>query len=504
MTKTRSDSEDKKGGKKARLIGALQRKKMARGEGKKKKTTKKATPMPVTLLSGFLGSGKTSLMKHILQNKEGLRVAVIMNEITEVNLDVMALEGSKVLKQEEKLVEMANGCICCTLREDLLLQLRELARSGDFDAVLIESSGIAEPMQVAETFFVDLEDGNDVLHAEAPLDNCVTVIDASVMEEHMESLETIDKLDPTADTSAEGQQDIAELLFAQLEFANVVLLNKVDRLKEKKEKRLKAIVKKINPRAEVIATQHSRVPLKTILKTGNFTEDFAAGVSANWMDDITNGVKHTPETLEYGVSGFYWTAHRPFHPKRLYDWFVTYFALKQVGIIDQDDDMEEDAGDDDEEEEEEADEEEEEEIGQIEERKACLEKYGNLFRSKGFIWIGGERSKHVVSWQQAGSILSFEAAGFRSEDESDPPTQKLTFVGQHLKHDILKTDLEALLMTPAEIKAGKSLDDPFDVFPIPSHDHDDSEDDEKPPRRRRDTADDDTLPKKKKTKKATK
>jgi len=310
------------------------------------------------------------------------------------------------------------------------------------------------------------------------------VIDASVMEEHMESLETIDKLDPTADTSAEASQDIAALLFAQLEFANVVLLNKVDLLgKSKRERarhgeRLAAIVRRINPRAEVIRTQHARVPMSKILRTGHFTVEFAEGVD-NWMEDVKSGVKHVPETLEYGVSGFFWTADRPFHPKRLYDWFVTYFALKQVVVAD------EDAEDDDEEVvEDEEEEEEEEEIGQLDERKACLEHYGNLFRSKGYIWIAGaERDKHLVSWQQAGSILSFEAAGLR--DESDPPAQKLTFVGQNLKHDVLKADLEALLMTRAEIvrlakaaKAGnnESLEDPFDPFPDPESANDEHED----------------------------
>eukprot|EP00992_Anisonema_acinus_P000805 TRINITY_DN10289_c0_g1_i7.p1 TRINITY_DN10289_c0_g1~~TRINITY_DN10289_c0_g1_i7.p1 ORF type:complete len:493 (+),score=159.26 TRINITY_DN10289_c0_g1_i7:54-1532(+) len=444
-------------------------------------------PVPVTLLSGFLGSGKSSLIRHILQNKEGLRVAVIMNEITEVNLDAVALEGSKLLKTEEKLVEMANGCICCTLREDLLIQLRDLARSQEFDAVLIESSGIGEPMQVAETFFVDLEDGNDQLQKEAPLDNTVTVVDASLLEEHMESLQTIEELEPTADTSAEGQQDIAALLFAQLEFANVVLLNKTDLLRSGKggtakkkqqqrtehEARLKAIVKKINPRVEVIGTQYARVPLTKILKTGNFTEEFATNASTQWMAEFEkNGVKHVPETEEFDMSGFYWSAKRPFHPKRLHHWFLTYFALKQINFADED----EDDGDEQEEKEDDA----EDEIKQLVERKARLEeKYGNLFRSKGLVFIGGEeRSKHVASWQQVGRILYFEPAGPR--DSSDT-TQKLTFVGQHLKHDVLKADLEALLMTPAEIKqlAAKPdcLDDPFNPFPDPSHyDHDEEED----------------------------
>jgi len=363
------------------------------------------------------------------------------------------------------------------------------------------------------------------------------VIDASRIEEYAESLDTIDSLDPTADTSAEGQQDIAALLFAQLEFANVVLLNKVDllpggkskRQRADREARLRAVVEKINPKALVIGTQHARVPMATILRTGNFTEDFAAGVSTNWMADLADdSKKHVPETLEYGVSGFYWTADRPFHPTRLHAWLVTYFALKQVEFEDQgnqdqgDDDQGDDDQDDDdddqeggsflgEEEEEETsaakegshgedDDDDDEEImpQQLEERKACLEHYGKLFRSKGFIWVGGaERGKHLVSWQQSGSILSFEAAGLRDPGETP---QKLTFVGQHLKHDVLKADLESLLMTKAEIDQlandvdawnSDSLDDPFEPFPEPEesaveqHDHDDGECEEAHPRRRR-------------------
>ena len=408
--------------------------------------------MPVTLLSRFLGSGKTSLMKHILENKEGLRVAVIMNEITEVNLDATALEGTKLLKQEEKLIEMSNGCICCTLREDLLLQLRELARSEHFDAVLIESSGIAEPMQVAETFFVNLHDGNGALQLEAPLDNCVTVMDASMMERHMESLETIEKLDPTADTNAEGEQDIAALLFAQLEFANVVLLNKMDLLVENgdaseeddrsaTETRLAAMVKKINPRAVVIGTEHSRVPLATILRTGNFTVDFARGVD-NWMKDIQSGVTHVPETLEYGVSGFFWTSDKPFHPTRLYDWFNAYFSLRQLsqtttGIPSRKNDD-----------------------TQLEARRS---RYGNLFRSKGFVWIAGvERGKWQCQWQQAGTIGTFMPLGLHFGEK---PSQRLTFVGQHLKHDVLKNDLQKLLLNPADLLETDVLHDPFLPFP---------------------------------------
>ena len=343
--------------------------------------------MPVTLLSGFLGSGKTSLMTNILKNKEGLRVAVIMNEITEVNLDAMALEGAKLLKQEEKLIEMSNGCICCTLREDLLVQLRELARTGNFDAVLIESSGIAEPMQVAETFFVDLDDGNGALQLEAPLDNCVTVIDASMMGRYMESLETIDQLDPTADTSAEGQQDIAALLFAQIEFANVILLNKIDCITPEDQAGLMSIVKKINSRATVVGTEYSDVPMATILRTGNFTIDFAENVSTNWMDDIQSGVKHVPETLEYGVSGFYFTSDRPFHPKRLYDFFNAYFALRQTTPVqattgENTEDTKAGGPVD---------------GSEYKELEARRSRYGNLFRSKGFVWIAGdERGNHIA------------------------------------------------------------------------------------------------------------
>jgi G3E family GTPase len=461
-------------------------------------------PLPVTLLSGFLGSGKTSLLKHILLNREGLRVAVILNEISEINIDVLSLRGAKLLKTEEKLVEMSNGCICCTLREDLLKQLRQLYKTGKYDAVLIESSGIAEPMQVAETFFVD-PDGIGELQFQAPLDNCVTVVDASTLRRHMNDSDGSEKLDPDR---AEKPISISELLFEQLEFANVIVLNKIDLLlgdadqttKKKKGvsspakrsqtrtisgaavsppsvdspavQELVEIIRKINPTAHVLPAVNCQVPLDKILRTKFFTVEFAQRVSG-WMDDILSGVKHVPETQEYGVSSMLFQSSRLFHPQRLHDWIDKYFILKQIVP----------AGDEEEEDEEEEEEEEEEEDSEenqdgkkgkhvvaegAAERKRRISRYGDIFRGKGFARIANpRRSGYFAQWSQAGDLLTFSFGGLWSEfmeaqqqgktedasaaSSSEPsPQQMLVFIGQHLKKDILTADLENLLLTEKE------------------------------------------------------
>jgi G3E family GTPase len=294
-----------------------------------------AAPVKATLLSGFLGSGKTSLMRHVLSNREGLRCAVIVNEISELNLDADALAGTKLIQSGEELIEMANGCICCTLREDLLKQLRELSTSGKYDSVLIESSGIAEPMQVAETFFVDSDDGNGQLQHICALDNCVTVVDASTFEEHMGRIDTVAAIDAKA-KQTEDDRDIAQLFVDQLEFANVVLLNKIDLIPEavrtQKLDELKAFIRVLAPTAKIFTTVNSQLPLTAILNTGHFTLDFANG-SRDWMEDIKSGIKHVPETLEYGVSSAMFRSDKPFHPKRLHTWITDHFVLNEMTIL---------------------------------------------------------------------------------------------------------------------------------------------------------------------------
>ena len=475
-------------------------------------------PLPVTLLSGFLGSGKTSLLKHILLNKEGLRVAVILNEISEINIDVLALKGAKLLKAEEKLVEMSNGCICCTLREDLLKQLRLLHKTGKYDAVLIESSGIAEPMQVAETFFLD-PDGKGELQFISPLDNCVTVVDASTLRNYMSDSDGTEKLDPVR---AEGEKpmSISELLFEQLEFANVVVLNKIDLLlhgmssktnhnskaKSKKKQQspddadpensppvreLMEIVRKINPHAVVLPSINGVVPLGKILRTKNFTIEFAQRVSG-WMEDILSGLKHVPETLEYGVSSMLYQSSKPFHPQRLHDWMDQHFILKQI--------IPDDGVDESENEEVESTEasitnsEPQNEVpveaeGAVEHTRRTAQ-YGEVFRGKGFAWLANpKRTPYFAQWSQAGDVLTFSFGGTWDEFPAEAgatsePRQTLVFVGQNLKKDRLKADLDTLLLTDLELqqlaarnkatlrakKAMKFQDvfaDPFEPYPIP-------------------------------------
>jgi len=289
------------------------------------------TPVAVTLLSGFLGSGKTTLLKSILTSRSNsLRCAVIVNEISELNIDSYAMGGAGVLLGSDKMVEMTNGCICCTLREDLLNQLRELAESKKYDAVLIESSGIAEPMQVSETFFVDLENGKGPLQEQARLDNCVTVVDASTLRVHLQTDSNMNVIDPRAE-GEEVKQHISALLLDQLEFANVILLNKVDKVlpnvpKKERDDEIKAltcILRSINRSAKIISTVHCDVDVKEILNTNNFSLE-----CVNGMVDIKTGVAHVPETLEYGVSSFVYKERRAFHPQRFSEWILRYFVLE--------------------------------------------------------------------------------------------------------------------------------------------------------------------------------
>lgn len=501
--------------------------------------------MAVTLVSGFLGCGKTTLMKHILANRQGIRCAVIVNEISDINIDAFAFHptisarpalsgpappsvGSKrtrgaasqktpppLLEREDKVIQMPNGCICCTLREDLLLQLRELATSGKFDSVLIESSGIAEPMQVAETFFMDLHDGHGPLNRIARLDNCVTVVDATTLKEYLSRVDAAKHIDPTVDASdQEGEKGIAQLLMDQIEFANVILLNKVDGLvkareeagetaaEKKKTKKmipkrgrkiseggesaaaeceppaavdeLVAVLRQLNPRAIVLPTVHSRVDLRQILSTGNFSVHEAMGTKG-WMEDLMTGVKHTPETLEYDMSSFTFRSSRAFHPQRLYDWMTQYFVLEQPREM--------------------TDEElaaaatkgsttstattrakEERRLQQLAAaRGAARDKaYGVLFRGKGFVWLGSPLRWDVFgAWSQVGGVLAFGLGGTwddfptceqgtattrtSSPPKDQQPGQQLVFIGQRLNRAALETDLNKCLLTKEEDKRLRAI-----------------------------------------------
>ncbi|MFF2890402.1 GTP-binding protein [Paenibacillus sp. NPDC057967] len=288
--------------------------------------------LPVTVLSGYLGSGKTTVLNHVLNNREGLRVAVIVNDLSEVNIDAdLVRGGSGLSRTEEKLVEMSNGCICCTLRDDLLQEVERLAKEGRFDYILIESTGVGEPVPVAQTFtYVDEELGID-LSQFCQLDCMVTVVDAYRFWHDFSSGQSL--LDRNEAVGEGDMRDVVDLLMDQIEFCDVLLLNKCDLVEEEELAELEGVLRKLQPRARIIRTEQGRVKPSDILHTGlfNFEE---ASVSAGWMKELSKPV-HTPETEEYGISSFVYERARPFHPVRLMSWMEDWSpeVVRAKGIV---------------------------------------------------------------------------------------------------------------------------------------------------------------------------
>ena len=397
-------------------------------------------PLPVTVLSGFLGAGKTTVLSHILNNRNGQRVAVIVNDMSEINIDANTIKNDVQLnRSEEKLVEMSNGCICCTLREDLLLEIRKLALEGRFDYLLIESTGISEPLPVAETFTFTEEDGSSLSDI-ATLDTMVTVVDAA---NFLNDFDEARHLQETGEhLGDDDERSVTDLLVDQVEFADIILISKTDLVDASTLQRLTGVLRSLNTEAEIIPIEQGKIAPERILGTSKFSFE-RAQQAPGWLKEMRG--EHIPETEEYGISSFTYSARRPFHPARFHAFIH---------------------GD------------------RIE---------GKLIRSKGYFWLAS-RPEFALQWNQAGGIARYGFAGmfWKAVPEENWPQdsdmlatikeswqepfgdmrQEFVFIGQGLNPDAVITALDECLLDDNELLGGRelwqTLKDPFPAFDAPA------------------------------------
>ena len=389
--------------------------------------------LPVTVLSGFLGAGKTTVLSHILNNREGKKVAVIVNDMSEINIDAATVQKEISLsRSEEKLVEMSNGCFCCTLREDLLEEVTKLAKEKRFDYLVIESTGISEPLPVAETFTFADENGNSLSDV-ASLDTMVTVVDGiNFLKDYDEAKD----LQKTGESLGEDdQRSVADLLVEQVEFADVILISKTDIAKATEVDRLTAILKTLNTRAKILPISQGQVGVKQVLDTGKFSFE-EAQKAPGWLKEMRG--EHVPETEEYGIGSFVYEARRPFNPEKFYHFVHS------------------------------------------------TEQFGKLIRSKGYFWLA-TRPRFAGQWSQAGGIAHYGFGGMfwmavpRDNWPKDPDSlsaidqlwvepfgdmrQELVFIGQNLDKDSMTAALNNCLLSEEDVLKGKdhwiNLPDPF-------------------------------------------
>ena len=392
--------------------------------------------LPVTVLSGFLGAGKTTVLSHILNNRQSRKVAVIVNDMSEINIDSATVQSEVTLnRSEEKLVEMSNGCICCTLREDLLIEVGKLAADGRFDYLVIESTGISEPLPVAETFTFSDENGVS-LQDVAALDTMVTIVDAV---NFLPDYEAARYLKDTGESlGEEDERSVADLLVDQVEFADVILISKIDLVVPAEVERLTAVLRSLNTTARIIPVRNGEVDVDTVLNTGLF--DFERAQQApGWLKEMRG--EHIPEAEEYGIASFCYTARRPFHPEKFYQFLHN------------------------------------------------TQHYGKLIRSKGYFWLAS-RPEFAGQWNQAGGIARYGFAGmfWKALPKSKWPTdeeylksieetwqepfgdmrQELVFIGQGLDQPAITTALDDCLLNDEDLLQGKpywrTLRDPFPIW----------------------------------------